>query len=277
MLSAIRTHGNKASTLVELLIAMFLLFTGFLIIFRLFQVSLQYNSLAQKRLTASRIAAQTLEEVRAWARDPQKYDNSWDTDYTGTAYKYPGDSNYTVTVQQENHEVLSPCTSLEQRWVASGKERKLTRSLRKVTITVAWSTDPTDRISITSLVGDPPRELGAALQISFPNGMKDLAANETQALRANLTDVDGAEIPDVCFEWYVVPARLGVAQGGNGIVDHDHAGTKRTGQRVVVRNAYPHPGGWIPIPGNVKMRAVSYYRRARQTRMTATSWKNSDT
>ena len=59
--------------------------------------------------------------------------------------------------------------------------------------------------------------------------------------------------------------------------DHDHAGTKRTGQRVVVRNAYPHPGGWIPIPGNVRMRAVSYYRRARQTRMTATSWKNSDT
>lgn len=256
---------------------MFLLFSGFLIIFRLFQVSLQYNSLAQKRLTASRIAALTMEEIRAWARDPKNYDNNWDSTYTGAPYKSPDNSSYKVTVAQENHPVLSPCTSLEQRWVSSNKERKLTRSLRNVTVTVSWSTDPADHISITSLVGDPPRELGAgALKISFPSGMNNLAPNETQKLQATLTDIDGAEIPDVCFEWYVVPGRLGLAQGGNGIIDHDNTGTKRTGQRVVFRNAYPHPGGWIPIKGTVRMRAVSYYRRARQTTLTNTGWTNSD-
>lgn len=256
---------------------MLLLFAGFLIIFRLFQVSLQYNSLAQKRLNASRIAAKTMEEVRAWARDPANYDNNWDSTYPGTPYNDIDDSNYRVTVLQENHQALSPCTSLEQRWVASGKERRLKRSFRKVTVAVAWSPDPTDRISITSLVGDPPRELTSSsnpLEISYPDGMKDLAPEETQTLRAALRDVDGNEIPDVCFEWYVIPANLGFAQGGNGIIDHDVPETKRTGRRVVFRNIYPHPGGWIPINGRVRMRAVSFYRRARQFRINETYWRN---
>ena len=258
---------------------MFLLFAGFLIIFRLFQVSMQYNSLAQKRLTASRIASQTMEDVRAWARDPKNYDNNWDSTYPSTPYKDTHDSSYTVTVLQENHEALSPCTSLEQRWVASGKEKRFTRSFRKVTVRVAWSDDDTDSISVTSLVGDPPRELLAehALEIGFPDGLKDpLGPDETQLLSASLKDSDGNEIPDVCFEWYVTPAQMGAGQGGNGIIDHDQPGTNRTGRRVVFRNSYPHPGGWQPIRGRVRMRALSYYRRARKFRISDTPWRNHD-
>jgi hypothetical protein len=254
---------------------MFLLFAGFLIIFRLFQVSLQYNSLAQKRLTASRIATKTMEEVRAWARDPDNYDNHWDSTYPGTPFQDPDESAYTVTVRQENHEVLSPCTSLEQRWVASGKERRFTRSFRKVTVTVAWSPDATDNISLTSLVGDPPRELFATpLEIGYPNGLRDLAPNETQALSATLKDSNGNDIPDVCFEWYVIPGQLSTSQGGNGIIDHDLADTNRSGRRVEFRNIYPHPGGWAPVHGRVRMRAISFYRRARQFRMNDTFWRN---
>jgi len=220
-----------------------------------------------------------MEDVKAWARDPNNYDNNWDSTYPGTPYKDPYDSSYTVTVLQENHETLSPCTSLEQRWTASGKERKFTRSFRKVTVRVAWSADATDKISITSLVGDPPREILAehALEIKFPNGMKDkLGPDETQVLSASLKDADGNVIPDVCFEWYVIPAQMGPGQGGNGIIDHDLPDTSRTGRRVVFRNTYPHPGGWRPIRGRVRMRVLSYYRRARQIRISETDWRNQE-
>ncbi len=274
MLSVTAARDKRAVSLVEMLIAMFLLLAGFLIVFRLFQVSLQYNNLAQKRLTASRLAAKTMEEIRAWARDPDNYDKNWDSTYPGTPYKDLDEASYTITVRQKNHEVLSPCTSLEQRWVASTKERRLQRSFRRVTVIVAWSDQPSDKISITSLVGDPPREL-ASDPISVNFASDALAAGASKTFTAALQDKDNNEIPDVCFEWYVVPARLGSLLGGNGIIDHDLPGTKRTGRSVVFRNAYPHPGEWISIAGNVRMRVVSRYRQAHQTKLTK-AWENLD-
>ena len=271
MLSAILSPnsqaGERASSLAETVVGVFLLIACFLVVARLFHASLQMTRRANHRIVAARIAEKKMTEIRAWARKPSNWDNRWASDYSSTPQPDPDEPTYLVTVNQENHKTLSPSTALETRWVASGKEKAFNNSFRKVTITVSWSAQPQDRLSITTLVGDPARQLAAnPIQITFPAGRTHpLPANAIQKMKADLIDNSGQPIRDVCFTWYVLPSRTDTIPSGNGIIDTDSAGTKRHGRRVDYRNIYPHPGGWTSVSGNVRLRATTHYRRAQQT------------
>ncbi len=263
MLSVTR---SRASSLVETVIAIFVLIAGFLVVSRLFHTSLQFTTRANLKLTAARIAEKKVVEIQSWARDPNNWDANWDSDWPPTPLPDPDEPGFIVTVLQANQQLLSPCTSMEQRWVSLGKAKEFNNSYRRVTVVVNWSSDPRDELSVTTLVGDPPRQLSSSpVAISFPGGkVHPLAADASQNLEANLIDRNGRPIADVCFNWYVLPARLTTEPGGNAVLDTDSPATKRHGREISIRNRYPHPGGWRPIAGNVRALASSRYRGAEQ-------------
>ncbi|MFN8608946.1 MAG: hypothetical protein U0931_15540 [Vulcanimicrobiota bacterium] len=194
-------------SLVETVLALFLLTVGMLLLVQIFLFGLRYTRRAEKRALAATIAQKHLSQLRVWARQGHNF-GSWTAPQVGQQpdSEFPG---YQVKVTIAPHAIYSPATALEQ--VRSLTPRKMSNSAVLASVTAWEAGSPDQKAELWSLIGEPEKAFASdalviqATQTAFSHGAQ--ADFSVKAL-----DSTGVEYPDVFFQWYVQP------KGGNGTV-----------------------------------------------------------
>ena len=216
-------------TLAETIIGLFLLTFGILVSVRLFDAGLQHQATIERRALATKLAEKSMAMLRVWTRTSippntvsasYNFDEvSWSAAVPTTDPDYPG---FEVAVRTANEILFSPCSEFEEPYTATGEARDMTRSARKVKIAVTDPTNPRFSVELVSLVADPTRHLdrvsmtslsGPVPPIFEPAGdLANPAPGSFMEYEAKGHYANGAEVPDLMFDWYTVPL------GGNGTV-----------------------------------------------------------
>lgn len=246
----------KGYSLVEAILACFLLVSAFFVVAKLFHTGLQYGSKVEQRMTAVYLAEKRMAEVREWGKDQ----TDWTGWPNGTDPDYPG---YPINVRVQNRPVRSPCNSLEQQH--PGDMRRLGGAAKRVLVEVNYGTSGVYRLAAVITDGsrglrgpqkatDPWRNAYYAIDITgaIPDPVRD---GVDVNLTATLYDRDGNEIPDIFFHWSVEPV-YDISNPTMGVVRL----LQRDGHRAVFRNNLKKPDGdFVPTRGQVKVICHALY------------------
>lgn len=199
-----------------------------------------------------------LQQIRVWARDPANYNSTW-APYDGVEFTdpdYPG-AVARVECDPNGREILAPSSELEGMYGADAK--RLGSSVVPVQVTVDWGM-PGRELRMMSYIGEPERVLPANPRVTVQrvSGPSDpVPEGGTIGFTAELRDSSGEAIPDVVFEWTLVPI------SGNATLLHQDA--PRTGATMELLHNYvwnplmsPPAGG--PISGEVRVEVLCRYR-----------------
>ena len=222
-------RSRRGLTLAEAIIGLFLLTFGILVATRLFDAGLQHQASIERRALATKLAEKSMAQLRVWARTsipPNSVSSSynfdaasWSPAVPSTDPDYPG---FQVSVRTSAVTLYSPCSEFEQPYTAAGTARDMTRSARSVKILVTDPSNARFSVELVSWVTDPARHLaevtmtavGGTIPAVFePAGdLANPAPGSFVEFEAKGHYADGAEVPDLFFDWYTVPL------GGNGTV-----------------------------------------------------------
>jgi type II secretory pathway pseudopilin PulG len=212
-----------AFSLLETVIALGVLVSGFAVFFRLYHVALNYAGGAHRKAVAANVAQRQLVNLRGWAAQPKagggyNFDD-WTTTPTDVSLDDEDHPEYRVRIQTAFTTGVSPNSRLVVGPVGF-EQKSLEATFRKVQITVTWARES---LEIVSLVADPTRRLrpvgtpspsSKPVEITGPSGV--VARDAPVNLSLKVFDSDGREIPDVMAKWYVKPIN-GVGQVSNPI------------------------------------------------------------
>lgn len=189
---------RRGYTLIEAIIASFLLVAAFLLVSRLFHAGLQYTSRVEKRALAAHLADKRMQEVRAWS----KRHESWVGLPTGNDPAHP---NFTIQVSLDPLELQSPSRQLELAHPA-GDRRSMASAARQVTVEVTWDSE---RLRLTSLLADRFRGWRSANPIVVSGSIPpQVGPGDTVEFSARGFDAAGRAIEDLFFSWYVEPRQF---------------------------------------------------------------------
>ena len=203
-------------TLVETVIALFLLVVGMVLIGTLFLSGLRYCARIEKRALATLIAEKKLASLRAWARKPNPGGFNYDdwSSVDGQQGADPDEGNFVVRVTAHPRDLKSAATSLEDGQDPA-KRRLMPGSAMEVCVSVWEASDPAQVTRLWSLIGEPERPFDpiAPLTVTPLGPVPALMAYDDE-LSFNVKAVDsaGKDLKDIFFSWYVLP------RGGNGTI-----------------------------------------------------------
>lgn len=202
----------RGLSLIETIIATFLLVGGFLITVALFHSSLRYTTQIERVSIASLLGERTVHEIQSWARNLNNYRSSWSA-YDGATRVDPSYPEHRILTEVSKnsggppHPLLaSPCTALENLQ-AVGQRKTLANSCRRVRITVGWPPyTPGSQLRMQCLVPEPRLTWRATNPIVVTlSGAGPLSHNETTTVTAQGFDSTGTAIPDLVYNFYVQP------------------------------------------------------------------------
>ena len=241
-MSFLRGAHRRGLSLVETLIALFIITFAVLEMAALFHSALEGSKRAAKIGLASTIATRRMSEILYWADDPGHFANWSSVDGAeGPDPQYP---DFLVRSDSEFVTQYSPCSLTELRFPV-GQQRVLSSSLRKVRVRVTWGPfGPRDKIDLISAAGAPPPVLDrVTVNESIPVPVRPLG--KKVPLTARGLDPDGRTIPDLFFSWNLAPGS-GNAELVNG----------REGQSTQLRNQIYNPvtSAYELAPGSAMLR-----------------------
>ncbi|MFA5508544.1 MAG: hypothetical protein WC314_03365 [Vulcanimicrobiota bacterium] len=185
---------RPAFTLVEAIIAAFLLLTSMLVVAALVDTSLQTQAQSEQYLMASMIASNELDKMRGHAT---RYGMAELDPFDGQAYTSESDSAFRVRLQVTPHRLHLPNSSLESQ--LPEEDRKVfENSARLVRIQVGWSDSARDSVEVFSLISDW-RAADFEVEVTADGGTT-VPPDGTLELTAST----GA-VKDLVFTWYVEP------------------------------------------------------------------------
>ncbi len=203
-----------ALTLIESIIASFLLLWAILIVIRLFHSGMGYTSRSLEQETAVFLAEQHLERMRAWSEtlngNVYNYDQlSSLAVYNGTPVEaeLPG---FTLTTRVVAEQLYSGCSQLE---LSRPVDRRVLRdSACKVQVEVGWSGNTRQlrlctlfarpALTFPSPAASPAPPTGVLLTGPVDNPVPHLGSTTVQA---GAIDRNAAPLEDLFYEWEVVP------------------------------------------------------------------------
>lgn len=239
-------------SLLEAVIALFLIAGSLLVLLGMFQASVGYFSRAASRQTAALVAEKTLESLRAQSR--QVVGNVYGFDLWDSSPPLasptadPDYPNFLVNVSLRPTPLYSPCAMLATAW-NSADPRVLKSSAYKVKVTVSW--DGHSSISIVGLLVDPLRSCApctanqpnTSLTVSPLGGSPSpLPHDQSQSYSVTARDSLGNPVRDLLTDWYFV---LGTAGGS---LVQDTRGTQVNATNALLFPGQPtvYPGGTAP-------------------------------
>ncbi|MCA9795917.1 MAG: hypothetical protein KC910_29115 [Candidatus Eremiobacteraeota bacterium] len=228
---------RRGGSLIETTIGMFVLVAGLFVTTQLFHSSLTYSARAEQAAIATMLSQRTLAEIRGWARQPAapafNFEGAW-APYDGTTIVPPDYPEYAIDVSLQSPQLDSPCSLLEAQH--AGDQRRLATTYRKVRVQVRWGRGTaTERVSLTSLVSSPPRDLTGVNVVLTPVGAVPplLGHDLPVTYQAELRDGAGTLIPDALFVWSAQ------ARPGMGTVTN----ARRDGSQASLSNFIDNPDG----------------------------------
>lgn len=232
-------------TLIEAIIASFLLLTSLLVVAALVDSGLRTQAKSEQYLLASTVAATELDKLRGYAN---RFELTHLDGFDGQKFPAEADSAFEVTLQVSPYVLAVPNTSLESQFTES--ERKLLpNSSRYLKVRVAWSDQPEDGVELSSLVSDW-KEQDFKIKIEAV-GSTTLEPDATLELKASAGDLE-----DLIYTWYTEPL------DGLGSMQH----VARDGRTAVYANRYRTPANrFVTYPGKCRVVVRAKYRNVVKT------------
>lgn len=253
---ATRTY-ESGSSLLEAVIALFLMTTIMILSFQLFHSASYHQSDSEDRLVAISLASAKIAELRIAAAEIEQFRNSL-LSFRGvdSDRSHP---KFVVTVETSDYgegPLYSPSSSHESLFRASpvnglfpsvtDDRRSMVHSTLTATVKVSWSKDRGQPVSLTTLLREPPR-IVERVEIA-QNGSSTLSYGESVEFAAQVWDSSGSQIDDAVLSWTVVPV------SGYGTVYQT-----RDGRRAALRYVDIDFNGleFQPPPGSCRLKAVA--------------------
>ena len=237
MSSPPKNERNKGFSLVEAVIASFLLLGAVLMSVSLFDGTLQAEVGNEKRVLAALAAETVMADIRQTAdTDFESVLTSFDG-HTHTLPDYPG---FQIRSRVERNRLANPCTPLEAGQYTDAdlfpapEGRFLRRSAYKAQVDVTWDDRGNQGVSLTENIFNFTPSIDFSVVITHndnvPVGDSELVSltpRDIRQFRVSAT-ADGQEIRDLQFTWYVQPLT------GTGSIHR----VSRDGRRCQYLNGY---------------------------------------
>lgn len=241
--------SKRGYSLIEAILASFLLVFTFFLVSRLFNTGLQYSRKVEQRISAVQLAEKRMSEIRAWAKGTDNWSGPPSSE---TDPDYP---EYKVAVQLVDTPLYSPSTRLEEAYPADNR-RIMPTITRKAVVTVTKDDIPAFTLAAMVTKGDPGWPADADIRLA-PNSPATLTGPDQELeLTATAFDENGKEVKDLFFHWEVEPD----FSFGNPTTAEIRLKT-RDGRRAIVRNRIRRRAGtWVPTNGNCQVVAFARYK-----------------
>lgn len=242
-----RAKGTGLS-LLETLVALFLLLGAFTVLALMYQQSFHYLRRADRQARANLLAENLLAEIREWAAVPANFRQAtWTAWANVTRPEFP---EFKATVTKNSLPQLSPCTSLETPWPVA-ERGVMQNTLALVTLEVSEGGQSVS--TVVSTIAEPERRLRGTDPVEVtPIGPvpSPLPKDAEVEWTATLFDNTGQPIDDVNFTWTV--------QAGTGNATLRAARDQRS---ATLKNVYVSRSGVVYHKGgNCRVSAVANYR-----------------
>lgn len=239
---------RKGFSLLETLIAVFILICAFCVFAALQNFSLVQSARAERRTVAARLARNRLEALRAWANQGTNFDTgNWaalanPVDEAG----FPG---FQTSVHDLAGAIYSPSTSLAD----PADPLDLSPAVRRVRVQVAYGSEKLDVISqVGAPRGVPYTPLDQAIQVVVVNN-SPVPVGQALNLTARARDENLAPLMGMVYKWGVLPGT------GTGTV----VKTNASGSQAQFINEIRTPAGVLPNPApgprSCRVIATAYY------------------
>ena len=188
-------------TIVEIICALVIFFTGCLFLFKMFHLAIWSSGSISDDTMACIIARKKMEALRAWTYEKVGgVDNFSGGDWAalnGSTETDPDYPKFRITTYNELKQLNTPSSSIQP-------QRALLSSARAIKVEVAWTTGCKDKkFDLVTILGEPRREL-AAVNI-YPNTPVELDPLADQTFTAEGVDESGNVINDLVYRWYPRP------------------------------------------------------------------------
>ena len=234
-------------TLIEAILATFLLVGTFYMVSHLFQTGLQYSVKVENRLVAVYLAEKRMAELQEWDKA------GWTVPaaLSGRDATMP---TYDITVSLSDHNLLAPSTHLEAAF--PGNQRVIDGRVRYATVTVRWGQGgeyqltgmlrqpdigwrATNPVVVTATSSPPPGGLG-------PSGSANFSAQGF--------DSAGQPISGLMLHWSVEPVfAVGPGVGSVRLLSRD-------GRNAALENRVKTRAGWVSTSGQCRVVATAKYK-----------------
>ena len=192
----------RAFSLVEVVIAIFLLSGAALSVLSLTQTGFVAQRRNQEIARGNLVIQAVVAEMRLWATDIKNFQGNW-APYNRT-FSPTGFPDYQVRARSlsTGRPIDSPCAELETQWEPTdGGKRTMPNAIVPVEITVFWSSDPKDSVSVITYVGEPRRDISnIQFQVSGPSPLS-VPQNGTSEYTVTARDPSGATYDNLMFQW----------------------------------------------------------------------------
>ncbi|MFN8610025.1 MAG: hypothetical protein U0931_20960 [Vulcanimicrobiota bacterium] len=243
---------KRGVTLVESVIACFLLGSSLMLIVNLIGVSVRQAGRIEQRTLAALIARERLTRLQTLAQDP----NAWDSLAAQTGRSQdPAHPDFEVAVAVYPCHTYSPCYQWSA-WLPPDQQKPLNQTLK--TLEVEVFARGQSQLRLVSRVSEPGRGWHPQpLRVSEGPHDDPLAFQGGVDFSVEARDALDRPIPDLSYRWYVVPLN------GNGTITQSGDGRQA---RFINRIRTP-AGGFVATGGTVGIEVSARYqgveRRAR--------------
>lgn len=197
-----RFHG-RAFSLIESVIALFLLSFAALSVLSMTQTGFQAQRRSQEIAKANLAAQSLIAEIRMWAEDFNNFRGAW-APYDNVTLTRPDYPEYTITVRvgEAGRPIDSPCAELESQWIPTpGGARVMPNAIKPVEITVAWSPNTLDRMTVLTYIGEPKRDTAGVLyDITGPSTLNVSQGSDT-SYTIRMRDSGGIYFDNIMWQW----------------------------------------------------------------------------
>ncbi len=192
---------RRGYSLLEVVMALFLLAVAALLVFNLFHVALQRSRGTQVQNTARLLVEQRWAELRAWARSGGYTDPASLSAIDGEVSRPSEYPEFELRVSARPYQLVSPSKELE-RDTPVADLKSIDEAVALVEVTAQWSgSRGSGTLSQTGLLPRAPQVL-ERIEVNLL-GSNPLNRNATLPLEALAIDTDGAPILGASFGWWV--------------------------------------------------------------------------
>lgn len=193
---------RRALSLAEVIISVFLLSFAALGVLSMARMAFVAQRRNENQLAATLEAQAIIAEVRVWASNPDNFLGNWSR--YSAPFPAPHVPEYRAQVRclAAGLWLDSPCHSLEAQWDGTPEGvRRMPRAVVPVEVSVAWSERESDRVVLTTYVGEP-RRVPARAEVTGPNP-DSLTAGAEADYSVRVFDVQNREMQNLLFRWSV--------------------------------------------------------------------------
>ena len=207
ILRAVRSVNEKAGkprgvSLVEAVIALFILSFCALSVLSLTQTGFLAQKRNQEIARANLVIQSVIADMRLWAENIDNYQGDWGLyNRTFSPVGFPG---YQVRVRSEadGRPIDSPCAELESQWEPTTRGRRIMPdAVIPVELTVFWSDDPRDSMTVLTYVGEPKRDVSAVTFLVDGPSRVSLGMDQVSEYRVSAKDGNGRPLDNLMFQW----------------------------------------------------------------------------